>query len=156
MDALDYKILSILKENARKKASDISKEIHLSVSTVIERIRKLESSGIIKSYTIITDEHKVGNTLTALMEIGLSHPRFNDSFSEEILTNPNIISCCYVTGEFDFLIKISCQSSEHLESIHRWIKDLKGVRSTRTHVVLREVKNIYSSLPYPEDGEGEE
>ena len=47
MDSLDYQILSILKKNARIKASDISKEIHLSVSTVIERIRKLENSGII-------------------------------------------------------------------------------------------------------------
>ena len=151
MDALDYKILSILKENARKKASDISKEIHLSVSTVIERIRKLESSGLIKSYTIITDEQKMGNHLTALIEICFSSASGSDSFTEEIMTNPNIISCCCLTGDFDFLIKVSCKSSEHLESIYRWLKDLKGVRSTRTHVVLRDIKNIYSSLPYPEE-----
>ena len=81
MDSLDYEILNILKKNARKKASDISKEIHLSVSTVIERIRKMESSGVIEAYTIITNEHKVGNDLTALMEISLDHPRYNESFS---------------------------------------------------------------------------
>ena len=53
MDAMDIKILDCLKKNAREKASDISKEIHLAVSTVIERIRKMESSGLIKAYTII-------------------------------------------------------------------------------------------------------
>lgn len=153
MDSLDYQILNILKENARKKASDISKEIHLSVSTVIERIRKLENSGVIESYTIITDDHKVGNGLTALMEISLTHPRFNTSFAENVLQNPNIISCYYLTGDFDFLIKISCQSPEHLEEIHHWVKNLRGVRSTQTHVVLRNVKNIYSSLPEPDEEE---
>ena len=117
MDSLDYQILSILKKNARIKASDISKEIHLSVSTVIERIRKLENSGIIESYTIITDEHKMGNDLTALMEISLTHPRFNDSFIEKIMEHPNIISCYYLTGDFDYLVKICCRSSEHLEQI---------------------------------------
>lgn len=149
MDTLDYQILNILKKNARKKASDISKEIHLSVSTVIERIRKLESSGIIESYTIITNEHKIGNDLTALMEISLTHPRFNDAFVEEVMAHPNIISCYYLTGEFDYMIKISCQSSEHLEKIHKWVKDRKGVRFTRTHFVLRNIKNIYTTLPAP-------
>ena len=118
MDYLDQQILMKLKENARQSASDISKEIHLSVSTVIDRIRKMESSGVIESYTVITDEKKTGNDVTALMEISLEHPRYN-----------------------------ACQSSEHLEQIHHWIKDQGGVRQTRTHYVLRTEKNIYSPLP---------
>lgn len=128
-------------------ASDISKEIHLSVSTVIDRIRKMESSGVIESYTVITDEKKTGNDVTALMEISLEHPRYNELFIENIKKNPNIISCYYLTGEFDYLLKIACQSSEHLEQIHHWIKDQGGVRQTRTHYVLRTEKNIYSPLP---------
>lgn len=151
MDSIDYQILSILKENARKKASDISKEIHLSVSTVIERIRKLESSGVIESYTIITNEYKAGNVLTALMEISLDHPRYNETFSLKVMEHPNIISCYYLTGDFDFMVKINCRSPEHLEQIHKWIKDQDGVRSTKTHIVLRNIKNIYSSLPSPEE-----
>lgn len=147
MDTLDYTILSLLKKNARMKASDISKEIHLSVSTVIERIKKMEASGVIESYTIVTNEGKVGNGLTALMEVCLSHPKYNELFMESIQTHPNIISCYYLTGEFDYMVKITCQSSEDLEQIHTWIKDLRGVRSTKTHFVLRTVKNIYSSLP---------
>ena len=56
MDAIDYKILKILQKNARETASNISKEIHLSVSAVIERIRIMEETGVIKEYTIIVDE----------------------------------------------------------------------------------------------------
>ena len=48
-------------------------------------------------------------------------------------------------GEFDFMLKICCRSSDHLEQIHNRIKDYPGVRLTRTHYVLRTVKNIHSS-----------
>ncbi|MDO4296967.1 MAG: Lrp/AsnC family transcriptional regulator [Lachnospiraceae bacterium] len=147
MDTLDYKILAALKQNARKKASDISREVHLSVSSVIDRIRKLESSGIIQSYTIITEESRIGNDLTALMEISLEHPRYTNHFVEYIQQNPHIVACYYLTGEFDYMLKICCHSSRDLEEIHRSIKKQEGVRMTKTHFVLRTEKNIFSSLP---------
>ena len=147
MDKLDFQIISELRNNARQTASDISKNIHLSVSTVIERIRKMEKNGLIKSYTVITNDHKLGNDITVLMEVSMEHPRFNDDFISRINDHPNIIACYYLTGEFDFMLKICCRSSEHLEQIHNQIKDCPGVRLTRTHYVLRTVKNIYSSRP---------
>lgn len=146
MDNLDYQILSELKKNARQTASDISKNIHLSVSTVIERIKKMEKSGLILYYTAITDDSKLGNDITVLMEISMEHPRYNEDFIHQVNTHPNIIACYYLTGEFDFLLKICCRSSDHLEQIHKHIKDCAGVRLTRTHYVLRTVKNIHSSL----------
>ena len=147
MDKLDFQIISELRNNARQTASDISKNIHLSVSTVIERIRKMEKNGLIKSYTVITNDHTLGNDITVLMEVSMEHPRFNDDFISRINDHPNIIACYYLTGEFDFMLKICCRSSEHLEQIHNQIKDCPGVRLTRTHYVLRTVKNIYSSSP---------
>ena len=151
MDRLDLQILNELKANARQTASDISKTIHLSVSTVIERIRKMEKSGMIQSYTVITSENKLGNDISVLMEVSLEHPRYNDSFIHFIDEHPNIIACYYLTGEFDFLLKICCRSSEHLEQIHNQIKDCTGVRLTRTHYVLRTIKNVYSSTPVLSD-----
>ena len=85
---LDYKILNILKENGRETASDISKAIHLSVSAVLDRIKKMEESGIIKGYTVRVDAKALGNDVTALMEISLEHPRFHDSFTCLLYTSP--------------------------------------------------------------------
>ena len=119
MDKLDYKILNILKENGRETASDISKAIHLSVSAVLDRIKKMEESGIIKGYTVRVDAKALGNDVTALMEISLEHPRFHDSFTEVIMDHPNILDCYYLTGDYDFVLKISCASSDELERIHR-------------------------------------
>ena len=150
MDSIDYKILKILQKNARETASNISKEIHLSVSAVIERIRKLEESRVIQEYTIIVDEKRTGNGMTALMEVSLDHPRYFDSFAEAIRRMDTIVSCYYQTGDFDLLLKLACRSSDELEEIHREIMSLDGVSDTRTHVVLKTVKNIYSAIRKPE------
>ncbi|GIM30628.1 AsnC family transcriptional regulator [Clostridium polyendosporum] len=140
MDYMDYKILECLKSNARIKASAISKEIHLSVSAVLERIRKMEINGIIKNYTIVLDESKLGNDISALMEVSLDHPRFYESFTDAVKENKNIAFCYYVTGDFDFILKILCKSSEDLEKIHREIKSLDGVSRTKTYCILKDVK----------------
>ena len=150
MDSIDYKILKILQKNARETASNISKDIHLSVSAVIERIRKLEESRVIQEYTIIVDEKRTGNGMTALMEVSLEHPRYFDSFAEAIRRMDTIVSCYYQTGDFDLLLKLACRSSDELEEIHREIMSLDGVSDTRTHVVLKTVKNIYSAIRKPE------
>ncbi len=150
MDKLDVQILNELRENARQTASEISKNIHLSVSTVIERIRKMEKSGVIRQYTVITGDSNLGNDISVLMEIAIEHPKYIDSFIEAVSGNPNIIACYYLTGEFDFMLKICCRSSEELEQIHKAIKDLEGVRFTKTHYVLRTVKNTHSSMVSPD------
>ena len=153
MDQLDYKILECLKQNARQKASAIGSQISLSVSAVIERIRKLEAAGVITGYTVDLDMKKIGQDVTAFMEIGLEHPRFYDSFTAAVRDNPNIISCYYLTGEYDFLVKIVTDSSDSLERIHRQLKSLDGVQSTKTHFALKNIKNEFVMVPKPSDPE---
>ena len=141
MDNLDYKILECLKSNARIKASQISKEIHLSVSAVLERIKKMENNNIIKNYTITVDNNKLGNGTSALMEVSLDHPKFYESFTNIIEQNDKVVLCYYLTGEFDFMLKILCSSSEELEKINRDIKSLEGVSRTKTYFILKDIKS---------------
>ena len=61
MDNIDLKILHILKHNARKTLSSLSKEVNMSVSAIIERIKKMEIQKIISKYTVIVDQKKIGN-----------------------------------------------------------------------------------------------
>lgn len=146
LDEIDYKILRCLKKNAREKASAISEEISLSVSAVIERIKKLEASGIITGYTAIFDQKLLGNDMTALMEVSLEHPRYYDAFCEMVASIDSIVSCYYMTGDYDFMLRIVTDSSDSLELIHRRIKSMEGVSATETHFVLKEVKNEYSVI----------
>ena len=140
MDQIDYAILKILKQNARETASNISKEVHLSVSSVMNRIRQMEDSGIIQGYEVKVDSKKLGFDVTAFMEVSLEHPKYYDHFCEAIISHPNIADCYYFTGNFDFLLHITCASSDELEAVHREIKSIEGVSGTHTHFVLKTVK----------------
>ena len=147
MDDIDLAILSCLNENARMKASDISKRVNLSVSAVIERIKKMENNKTIEKYTVTLNQKKLGNELIALMEVTLEHPKYYDDFVQMVKNNVNIQSCFYLTGEIDFMLKIYTDSSDSLEKIHRNIKSLQGVQSTKTHFVLKTIKTDSSIIP---------
>lgn len=150
MDQIDHKILTCLKDNARQKASAISDEINLSVSSVIDRIHKMETSGIIQGYTVVLDQKRLGNDVTAVMEVSLEHPNYYDDFVKMVQENKNIVSCYYLTGDYDFILKILTHSSDSLEQIYRQIKSIQGVSATHTHFVLKTVKSDIAAIPDPE------
>lgn len=147
MDNIDYNIMKLLQKNARQKASSISQMVHLSVSAVIERIKRMEQDGIIKKFTITVDHKKLGYYMSAFAGVTLQHPDFYENFIANIKLMDNIISCSYVTGEFDFLLMITTATTEGLEKIHREIKNIKGVMGIKTFFVLSNVKEDEGQLP---------
>ena len=147
MDCIDLSILKCLKENSRQTASMISQTINLSVSAVIERIRKLEAKGLIRQYTVVLDEKKLGNDLTVFVSVRLENPRCGEAFARAASAHPNISECYYIAGDVDYLLKIVTDSSRSLELIHEDIKAMEGVAWTKTLHVLSTIKNDMSVLP---------
>lgn len=147
MDNVDYKILNCLRKNARMNASVIGEKINMSVSAVIERIKKLEASGIIKQYTIVLDQKLIGKDITAYISVSLEHPKYNEGFSSSVQDNPQISECHYITGDFDYLLKVITCSTQELTNVLNTIKCIKGVSLTRTLIVLSTTKNEYCVLP---------
>ena len=88
MDIIDYKILECLKENSRENATNIGAKINLSTSAVIERIKKLENSGLIEKYTAIINQSMLGRETTAFISVSLEHPKYNEEFIRKIGENP--------------------------------------------------------------------
>lgn len=147
MDAIDVRILERLAQNAREKATAISKEVNLSVSAVIERIHKMEESGVIQGYAVRLGQKQLGNGISAWMEVTLENPRFCAAFEARAREMENIVTCHYLTGNFDFMLYVVTHSSDALEAIHAQIKGIEGVASTKTYFVLRTVKENTCVLP---------
>ncbi len=147
MDSLDYKILCCLKENARENATNIGAKINLSTSAVIERIKKLEASGLIQQYTTIINQNISGRELTAFISVRLEHPKFNETFCNVIDQQEEIVECHYIAGDFDFILKVVTSSAQTLEERLNFIKSLNGVSLTRTSVVLSTNKHDVCLLP---------
>lgn len=147
MDITDIKILEFLRENSRMNASLIGEKINLSVSAVIERIKKLEASGIIKQYTTILDTKLLGKDTTAFISVRLETPKCNERFIDIVTKHPEIVECHYLTGDFDYLLKVITASTESLGLVLNQIKSIDGVLLTKTVVVLSTVKNEVSCSP---------
>jgi len=143
MDALDTKILDRLTRDGRCRASALSGEVGLSVSAVIERIRKLEESGVIRGYTAVLDQKLLGNDISAWMEIRLEHPRHYDDFSARALEHPSIRTCHYLSGDYDFILHVTARDSDALEALHREITGIPGVSSAKTYIVLKSMKEAF-------------
>lgn len=147
MDAIDHRILACLKENSRENATNIGAKINLSTSAVIERIKKMESSGLIEQYTTIINQSKLGRELMAFITVRLEHPKHYENFVEIVNSNNAIAECYYIAGDFDFILKVVTKSGKNLEEILNSIKSIEGVSMTRTTVVLSENKREVSLLP---------
>lgn len=144
MDNIDIKIIKLLQSNSRITASEISGKINLSIPAVSDRLKKLDSSGVIERYTIILNAKKLNKSLTAIMWVSLDNPKFADRFVEFVKNEDEIIECHYLAGDFDYSLKITTENTETLEVILDKIKLVPGVMKTKTTVTLSTIKNSYS------------
>ena len=73
VDQIDIKMLSILQQHGRRHLSEIANEVDLSSPAIMERVKKLESRGIIKGFHAILDAKKLGKNITAFIGVSVSH-----------------------------------------------------------------------------------
>ena len=147
MDHIDIKILRYLTKDARMNASQISQRVNLSISAVIERMKKLESSGLIKGYTAVIDEKQAGFNVQAMISIRLEHPKYNQEFNRQMCNHECVMECFYITGDFDYIARIGVSSTEELTKVLHDVKQIPGVSLTRTYVVLDNIKQNTSVIP---------
>ena len=147
MDNIDIKILECLTKDARMNASQISTTVNLSVSAVIERMKKLENSGLIRGYTALIDERLAGYDVQAMISIRLEHPKYNQSFVKQMREHHCVMECYYITGDFDYIARVSTGSTEELTKVLNDIKQIPGVSLTRTYVLLDNIKQGTAVIP---------
>ena len=147
MDLIDIKILEVLQENARVSISDLSKKVNLSLSAVSERLKKLENSKIISKYTVILEPKLMGKDLSVIISIGLESTSDTQSFLDFVQSEPEILECHYITGEYEYMLKVTTTNTHTLEMIMNRIKSFNGIKRTQTNVILSTTKLHHSVSP---------
>ena len=151
LDQIDRKVLDILQSNAKITNAQLSKEIGLSPAPTLERVKKLETSGIIQSYHAHLDREKVGLGVTTFVMVALvGHKKqVTDSFVQRVNEIPEIIECHHITGSGDFLLKvISKDINSYQKLMLEVINEIEEVASTQTMVILSTFKES-KVLPIP-------
>jgi len=145
LNETDIKILQGLLEDARFSSRQIAKKVGVSVGTVLSRIKKMEREGIIKSYSAVLDQEKLGYELTVVTEITVSKGRLVET-EKEIAKIPNVCSVYDVTGLTDAVIIAKFKGREDLGQFTKRLLALPYIERTNTHVVLTTVKEDFRLL----------
>jgi DNA-binding Lrp family transcriptional regulator len=144
LDQIDLKILSILQANGRITNSDLATQVGLSPPPVLERVKKLEKSGIIKSYVALVDPLAVGFETLTFVEVILNWHKKDmvTKFINEIRKIDEVLECHHITGSADFLLKIVVKNiPAYEELVLNKLLDLPSIQHLRTMVVLSTPKS---------------
>lgn len=140
MDELDYKILEKLNENARKSYRDIAKTLKISLTTVSNRIKRMEQDKVIERYIPLINQEKIGYDLTAVINMKISHGKLIEV--QEEISKDNHVSAVYdITGEWDSLIIAHFKDRRDLNRFIKSVLSQENVEKTNTQIVLNIVKN---------------
>lgn len=149
MDRIDKKILTELQVNGRISNIELSKKVGLSPTPCLERVRRLERTGVIEGYQAVLNAEAVGANMLVFVEITLEKTAqdvFSD-FSKAVEKLDEILECHLVSGSFDYLLKTRVKNmASYRKLLGETLLKLPSVSASRTYVVMEEVK---SNRPTP-------
>lgn len=140
IDDMDKKIIRVLNRNARKSFREIAKDIGTSVTAVIHRVKKLESSGVIQGYIPLVKAEHFDLSLIAVIALRISQGKLLET-QEKISEDPHIVGIYDITGEWDSLIIGYFSGREDLNTFIKKLLSIKNVDRSVTHIVLNVVKD---------------
>ena len=135
MDALNWKILKCLQENARQSNAEIGRVVGISSPAVSERIKKMEDVGVINGYKTIVSSYEVGYQLKAIITIRAFMGKLKP-FLTKVKSFDEVLNCYRITGNENFVLEVMLKNQKHLE---QFIDQLISYGETKTQIVLSNV-----------------
>jgi len=133
MDAIDRRLLMLLREDARRPLKQLATEVSLSRSSVHERIARLQAAGVIRRFTIDTaiDEESVG----AICHLRLARtPDY--VVVKAVIAIPEVVRCYALAGDVDLMVEVVCRNPPELNAMRDRIAAIAGVSSVVTRLIL--------------------
>ena len=106
LDGIDRQLLIELQGDCKRSLKEIGAAVGLSAPSVMERVRKLESAGIIKGYHALLEARKVGLDISAFIGVSISNPPLLSAFEEWVDSISQVLECHHVTGSHTLLLKV--------------------------------------------------
>ena len=152
-DKIDLSILKILQDNSKITNLELSKQIGLSPAPTLERVKKLETTGVIESYHAVVKPEAIGLSVKTFVLVSLAWQKENalNEFLDKVKGIDEITECYIITGEADFLIKIVCKDIPTYEQLlFKTLSQIEEIERLKTLMTLSTVKNS-PILPFKYD-----
>ena len=147
LDRVDRQLLALLQADGRLTVAELARQVNLTLTPCIERVRRLEREGYIEGYFAKLNARRLGQGMVAFTEVTLDHgtPDVFERFKSAIAPMDEIVECHMVAGGFDYLVKTRVRDlEEYRRVLGDRIASVRGVRHTQTYFVLEEVKSTHA------------
>jgi len=154
IDEYERRILAVLQRNGRASTQELSDTVGLSASPCWRRVKRLEEEGYITRYAAILDGKKLGLRAFAYVHVSLTNHSEEsiNTFNDFVATNEQVVECCSITGDSDYVLKVAAMDPEGLELfVMKRLLRLGVVRNATTNFILRQNK-VAAALPIPPGG----
>ena len=144
-DDLDMKIIDLLCRSSQGSYRQLAKELGIHPTTLIQRVKVLESKGIITGYRAKIDYMRLGFDFMGVIQIYVDRDVLD--VQESIRAMPNVIAVFDVTGDCDSIAWVACRNREEFSTIVKNILTIDGVKKTNTSIVLNVIKDPMDHIP---------
>lgn len=146
LDTTDLQILKLLQQNARITIKEISEQVHLSTTPVHDRIRRMETNGVIKQYATIVNGALVKKGLMTICYVSIRQHSKNAGakFIEAIIQMEEVVECLTISGEFDFMLKVVSENMDAYYQFHvHKLGELDNIANVQSVFVMGVVKQTH-------------
>lgn len=143
LDEVDRVLLTHLQTDARITNTELARLVDLSPTGLQKRLRKLEETGVIAHYVTLINREAVGYDMLCFVQVTLKHHELDGvkMFREAVQAMPEVQECYFLTGEYDYLLKVIVRSRRDLERfLMETLTPMPGMDKIRTSLVLSEIK----------------
>jgi Lrp/AsnC family leucine-responsive transcriptional regulator len=137
LDDIDNRIVGALVRNSRVSYADLGGEVGLSPHATADRVKRLVRSGVITGFTATIDLGTVGRTLDAYIDVRLAPSVLPAQFDKAIEELPQVVEIAFVTGRFDYQLRVACRDVDDLDHVVRTLRGKAGAAHTETRIVMR-------------------
>lgn len=144
-DPAERELLRALQENSQRSLRELAKATGLPISTVHEKIKRLERDGYIKKYVAVLDEKKLGYAVTGLILVSVTYASdktiSQKAIAEKIAKLPNVQDVSIITGDWDISVKVKATSVDSLGAfVTEKLRNISGVGKTLSMIVYESIK----------------
>jgi DNA-binding Lrp family transcriptional regulator len=151
LDRIAWRILDRLQHDARVSNADLARDVGLSPSPCLRRVRELEQSGIIKDYVTLLEPADVGLPISVFVQVTLERQVEHalETFEHAMLDRPEVMECYLMTGDADYLLRVVVADIEAYETfLKEHLTRVPGVSGIKSSFALNQVK-YRTALPLP-------
>jgi len=134
-DELDRKLINLLQANAREPTSALAQKLNVARSTVHERIKRLERTGVISGYTVVLGQNAMDQSAQALVLLSVLQQK-NRDLVKRLKNYPEIKICLAVSGQYDLFLSVETPYLEDLDALLDEIAVIPSVERSRSVIVL--------------------